>query len=32
MTPLRDIRSTLILADQVYRTDTGEWIIAGTIN
>ena len=29
-TPLRDIRGTLILADQVYRTDTGKWIIAGT--
>jgi hypothetical protein len=28
--PLRDIRGTLILADQVYRTDQGKWIIAGT--
>lgn len=29
-TPLRDVRGTLILADQVYRTDQGKWIIAGT--
>ncbi len=28
--PLRDIRGTLILCDQVYRTDQGKWVIAGT--
>jgi NAD(P)H-dependent flavin oxidoreductase YrpB (nitropropane dioxygenase family) len=27
---LQSIRGTLILADQVYRTDQGKWIIAGT--
>ena len=27
---LHDIRGTLILCDQVYRTDQGKWIIAGT--
>lgn len=28
--PLREIRGTLILCDQVYRTDQGKWVIAGT--
>ena len=27
---MRDIRGTLILCDQVYRTDKGKWVIAGT--
>src|ERR1043165_888904 len=27
---MHDVRGTLILADQVYRTDQGKWIIAGT--
>jgi hypothetical protein len=29
-TPLGEIRGTLILCDQVYRTDQGKWVIAGT--
>jgi hypothetical protein len=28
--PMNEIRGTLILCDQVYRTDQGKWIIAGT--
>lgn len=28
--PMREIRGTLILCDQVYRTDQGKWVIAGT--
>jgi hypothetical protein len=29
---MHDIRGTLIICDQVYRTDQGKWIIAGTYN
>jgi hypothetical protein len=28
--PMHEIRGTLIMCDQVYRTDQGKWVIAGT--